>query len=202
MIIGISAGQGQGKSTLIDLACKHDKVEKLNLQTSREILAEWGYTLDEVNRYLPLKKQFQEECLRKHTRALNEAYGTGFGYPTHDDDTVLLVERTFSDIYAYTVLGMGAFNEYSEWLEDYGRRCAEAQKTYFSKVVFLSGRDYSPEDDGVRSINREFSDVANYLIQRYTDQFSDVIHIDVPDLDLREEMMGDIINVVRRDEAA
>ena len=203
MIVGISAGQGQGKSTLINALCELDGFERLELQTSREILKEWGYTLDEVNRYLPLKQRFQEECLRRHTKALNQGHGSPFDSDNETPyETILLVERTFSDIYAYTVLGMGAFNEYSEWLHNYGLQCAQAQNAYFNEVVFMTGRTYTPEDDGVRSINQDFSDVANHLIKKYTLQFSEASVIDTAGLDERVANMRNIADRLRAEEAA
>jgi len=200
MIIGMSAGQGQGKSTLIDAMCDgEENIKKLNLQTSRETLAAWGYTLDEVNRYLPLKKRFQEELYRRHCDALNRAMEE-----SEDTGDVLFVERTFSDIFAYTAMGMGAFNEYSDWLDIYKNDCLNAQKTFFSHIIFLTGRDYVPEDDGVRSTNTDFSDTANFLIEKYTheftggnDGFAHVSTIDVADLGERVEVLDNTIHQLK-----
>lgn len=199
MIIGISAGQGQGKSTLINEVCQYTSneyenppISKLNLQTSREALADWGYSLDEVNRYLPLKRKFQEELFERHCRALIDAQKE-----SEITGSVYLVERTFSDIFAYTILGVGAFNDYSSWLGDYKTKCGVAQAQYFDKVVFLTGRDYQPEADGVRSINGDFSGVANYLIEQYTDEFSTPAHITTPDLKQRVETLHRLIADLR-----
>lgn len=191
----MSAGQGQGKSTLIREVCnftssyhENPPIAKLDLQTSRETLKDWGYTLDEVNRYLPLKQKFQDELFKRHCQALqgaideSNAIGTSF-----------LVERTFSDIYAYTALGVGAFNEYSNWLANYKLKCEAAQLQFFDRIVFLTGRDYVPEDDGVRSTNTDFSDIANVLIEKYTNEFSDAEHITTPDLNERVEALHKII---------
>ena len=196
MIIGMSAGQGQGKSTLINEMCKIEGVRKLDLQTSREALADWGYTLDEVNRYLPLKKQFQEELFRRHTEALDAASGE-----SERNREVLFVERTFSDIFAYTALGLGAFNQYSEWLSEYKVKCIQAQSN-FEKVVFLTGRTYVPEDDGVRSTNTDFSDTANFLIEKYThefsqDEFNHVATITVANFEARTAILTKIVKDAR-----
>ena len=119
-------------------------------------------------------------------------------------DTVFLVERTFSDIFAYTVLGMGAFNEYSDWLDNYKGLCVGAQTHYFDHIVFMTGREYRPEDDGVRSTNTDFSDTANFLIEKYTQEFTGgndgVAHvstIDVADLGERVAIMENIIHRLR-----
>ncbi len=193
----MSAGQGQGKSTLINAMCEtYGRIKKLNLQTSRETLTDWGYTLDEVNRYLPLKKRFQEELYERHCAALGEAMEK-----SEKAGEILFVERTFSDIFAYTVLGMGAFNDYSEWLSKYRNNCEHAQATFFDHIVFLTGRDYVPEADGVRSTNTDFSDTAGYLIEKFTHEFTGgndgvghVSTIDVADLDERVQVLTNTLH--------
>jgi hypothetical protein len=196
----MSAGQGQGKSTLIEAICDDgERIKKLNLQTSRETLTEWGYSLDEVNRYLPLKKRFQEKLYQRHCEALGEALEK-----SEKTGEVLFVERTFSDIFAYTVLGMGAFNDYSDWLEGYKNDCMHAQATFFDHIVFLTGRVYVPEADGVRSTNTDFSDTAGYLIEKYTHEFTGgndgvghVSTIDVADLGERVTVLDNTIHQLR-----
>lgn len=161
MIIGISGAQGQGKSTLIKAAVEcNSTFNAPTIQTSRNILNTWGFTLNEVNRYMPLKIKFQEQLLDEHCRALNNL-----------NSGVHLVERTFADIFAYAILGLGSFNEYSDWLDEYYIKCRDAQLRFFDHVVYLFGRDYTPEDDGVRSTNKHFSSIVTNLIERYIIEF-------------------------------
>lgn len=170
MIIGISGAQGQGKSTLIKALIEGDDNgfgTPNNLQTSRKVLSEWGYSLAEVNTFMPLKIKFQEKLLERHIKALE-----GF---TNMGDTAVLVERTFADIFAYALLSLGPFNVHSDWLNSYAESCSWAQQKYFDGVVFLSGRTYVPEDDGVRSTNEHFANVADYLIHHYTVEFGKTI---------------------------
>ena len=186
MIIGVSGAQGQGKSTLIKAALKDGWYFDLGLQTSRETLNDWGYSLSEVNSYIPLKIKFQEELFSRHCAGLDGHKGVDLGNPT------TLVERTFADIFAYALLSVGPFNDHSVWLNDYAARCSEAQQDYFDHIVFLSGREYTPENDGVRSINPHFSDMADHLISKYTNLFGNVTHLRMADLGERVAALSDI----------
>ena len=194
-IIGISGSQGQGKSTTINAALEeNDNIHTLNIQTAREALTDWGYSLTEVNSFMPLKVKFQEELLARHCNSL--------GFP-REWDGVYLVERTFADIFNYALVSVGPFNDYSEWLNDYANRCAAAQEKYFDHVVLLSGREYVPEDDGVRSVNPHFSGLVDYVIQTYTIKFGwdgkendKVSFLNVPDLDKRVEFILDLCNKI------
>lgn len=162
-IVGISGSQGQGKSTTIaDVVAANENVDTLDVQTARAALKDWGYSLTEVNSFMPLKVKFQEELLTRHMNAL--------GFPK-DWDGVWLVERTFADIFNYALVSVGPFNEYSDWLNDYAERCAAAQEKYFDHVVLLSGREYVPENDGVRSVNEHFAGLVDFVIQNYTVRF-------------------------------
>lgn len=189
MIIGVSGCQGQGKTTLIrELEKTRSNVIISPVQTARELLAEWDYTLDEVNKYLPLKIKFQEQLLHLHACNLDEHYVNHKNYS-------VLVERTFADIFVYALASVGPFNEYSEWLDKYAMQCCEQQERYFDKVVFLSGRDYIPEQDGVRSINQHYTSLVDHLIDNYTYAFSkNVVNIDTPYLHDRITALSDVID--------
>jgi predicted ATPase len=146
MIITLSGSQGQGKSTVLQsLADRgYTVVEK---KTSRSILKEWGYTLNEVNKYPPLTKNFQEEIIERHFATM---------IPHINSDVPVFMERSFADIFTYALFALGSYNEYDEWLDSYYKRCQDYQSCY-AMVVHISGRTYVPDDDGVRSINRYFS---------------------------------------------
>ncbi len=199
-IVGVSGAQGQGKSTLIaSIVERYPSVDSYNIQTARELLSDWGYSLTEVNAYMPLKIKFQEELFDRHCGYLEKVIK-----PNTYHGPILLVERTFADIFTYALTSVGPFNNYSTWLNEYADRCRIAQLKYFSHVVFLSGREYVPHDDGVRSINRHFSNLTDYLILHYTNEFSKgyesrITFITEPDLELRTLQLIDICNNIETD---
>lgn len=157
MILGISAAQGQGKSTVLS-SLTEKGFNVVGTQTSRSILAEWGSSLSEIDNSPKLRKSFQEEIIKRHFETIE---------PHLNTSEVFLVERTFADIFAYTLLSMGSYNEYNSWLNSYYDRCVEYQK-HFTKVFLLTGlRKSNVEDDGVRSINEHFSFVVENTIRHY-----------------------------------
>lgn len=158
MIVGISSAQGQGKTTLIT-SLSELGYNIVPTHTARTILEEWGVTLPDVESDIRLRMAFQEEIVHRHYNTiLEKAVKT-------DEQGVFVVERTFIDIFVYTVLSVGLYNEYSEWLDEYFEICKNYQEI-FDNVVFLSGL-MNVADDGVRSTNIHFRGVIDSAIQRY-----------------------------------
>lgn len=174
MLYAISGAQGQGKTTVLkEIEKKGYKVTQN--KTSRSILSEWGYTLNEVNKYNPLTVKFQEEILRRHN---------DFNKWAIDSDEIVFCERSYADIFTYALFVLGPFNEHSAWLSEYYERCKELQLKY-TKVFYLSGRTYVPEDDGVRSINQYYTNAVDLLIYDNLVKFGNVIKVDTSHTDLR-----------------
>lgn len=160
MLIGISGSQGQGKTTVCN-SLQQLGFSVVANKTSRSILHDWGYTLDEINRYPPLTVKFQEEVLKRHIE-FNEAAAASLD--------IHFSERTFADIFAYSMFVLGPFNAYDKWLNQYYEKCKAAQDMYH-KVIYLSGRSYKPSSDGVRSINIHYTAAVDSLIYSYIKDF-------------------------------
>ena len=174
MLIGISSSQGQGKTTVLS-SLREYGVSVIPVNTARTILSEWGVTLSDLERDPPLRIQFQDRLIKDHYAALKES---------STSVAPVLVERTFSDIFVYTLLSLGAFNEYSEWLDEYYEKCKEYQNV-FDKVILLEGRDSTDvESDGVRSTNQHFVTLVQYSIRHYVYEMAreedGVIHVKTP----------------------
>lgn len=146
MIFSLSGSQGQGKTTVLNSLAELG-MTVVEQKTSRSILSDWGFTLNEVNKYPPLTKNFQEEIIERHFRSME---------PYIDTDEVVLIERSFADIFNYALFAIGSFNEYNEWMDRYYERCL-AYQNHFTGIFYLTGRAIIPEEDGVRSTNRHFA---------------------------------------------
>lgn len=175
MLVGISSSQGQGKTTVLS-SLREYGVNVIPVNTARSILAEWGTSLSDLERNPDLRIKFQDRLITDHYAALQLAGGR---------QTTVLVERTFADVFVYTLLSLGAFNEYSAWLEEYYNKCKEYQKV-FDKVILLEGRDSTDvENDGVRSTNQHFVTVVQHSINHFVYEMSElkssIIHINTPD---------------------
>lgn len=189
-MIAISASQGQGKSTVLN------SLQKLGYnvsthKTSREILQKWNYSLEEVNSFPKLNYNFQLEVIRNHRAndikcKLNETtYRLG---PTFQ-------ERSYADIFSYTMLSMGSYNSYSKFIDEYYDQCKKYQQDY-TCVIYLTGRkDYTPENDGVRSINKQYAKCVDILIKQYIQEFDNgnVLYVDTPSHDERIKIITEHI---------
>jgi predicted ATPase len=182
-LIAISGSQGQGKTTVLT-ALAELGYNIIPHKTSRLILSEWGYTLNEVNKDLGLTKRFQDEILVRHIENNQSAI---------DSDDTYFTERSFADVFTYTIFALGSFNEYSEWLDGYYAKCKEGQRMY-DAVIRLSGRTGNVDNDGIRSVNRHFTDSIDIVLNYYLSDFGvPILDVDVSDHDKRLEIILDYL---------
>ena len=174
-LITISGSQGQGKTTVLTSLAEIG-FNIVPHKTSRLILDEWGYTLNQVNKDLELTKKFQDEILVRHYDSNMIAAKS---------DAIWFSERSFADVFTYTIFALGSFNEYSAWLDNYYEKCRAGQQMY-DAVIKLGGRTVGVDDDGVRSVNQHFTRSIDIVLNHYLNAFGvPVINVDTADHDLR-----------------
>lgn len=168
MLISVSGSQSSGKSSTLK-AITDMGFPVVQRKTSRSILQEWNITLDDVNRNPTLAIKFQEEII---TRKYNDELAFSEQYP----DTLVFTERTYADLFAYTMASMGAQNEYCDWINHYFDRCLQLQQSY-SHVFYLKPIGVTP--DGVRSENIHFAQMIDLIMLNYTEQMTLSSKLDV-----------------------
>lgn len=162
MLIAISGSQGTGKSTLIDALSSTHKINPVTRKTSRSILKDWNVTLDEVNSDLDLTVKFQDEILKRKMQ--DEMPGRGF-------ESVWVTERTFSDLFVYSLIVLGKHNKYSDWLNEYYTKCKRANEAY-SLTFYLPSNQFPLEHDGTRGSNEHYSKMVALTLAHYTPPMS------------------------------
>lgn len=189
MIITLSGSQGQGKSTVLS-SLEQNGFGVVPNKTARTILNEWGCTLMEVYKDGDLTVKFHDEIIECHEKLCR---------PYCVSDDIMFIERSYADIFAYALAVLGPYNEYSGWLNQFYEKCSKLQAN-FSAVLYLTGRDYTPQADGVRSTNIHFAKAIDTSIQKYSKDFRDKTHthkmfiIDTPD---HEERLIRITNIIK-----
>lgn len=185
MIISLSGSQGQGKTTVLEsLRCLGYSV--VEQKTSRSILGEWGFTLNEVNKYPPLTKQFQREVIKRHFGNMEALI---------DTTDIHLMERSFADIFAYCMFAIGSFNEYDAFMDEYFIQCKTYQQAY-RHVFYLTGRKIVPEDDGVRSTNKFFAQAVDREIWQMLQQMDDLGRLTLVNTSDHDERIALIENTI------
>lgn len=182
MLYAISGAQGCGKSTLLA------ELEKLGYKvvsrkTSRSILSDWNMTLDEINADPELSMKFQLEIL---TRKAQDEYDA-----IHSDE-VWLTERTYMDLFVYTLINLGKHNEFSTWLDSYYDHCLEHQQHY-DGIFYVRSGQFNVVHDGVRGSNQHYSKLVDLTLEYYTVTSRsplDIHTIDVGDLDRRVDFVN------------
>lgn len=177
MLIAISGSQGSGKSTVLNELKKLD-YPVIERKTARSILEEWGVSLDTVNADFNLKQSFQEELVRrKHTDELEISL----------DSNIYFTERTFSDLFTYSLISFGQYNKYDNWLDNYYHTCKDHCQTYEHVFYIKSRFSNNVESDGVRSINKHYSKMVDNLMFDITTQMILPSHLSIiTTIDLKE----------------
>jgi len=157
MLIGLTGPQGGGKSTIVE-NLEHMGYPIVKRKTARSILGEWNLTLHDVNNDFELSRKFQEEVIkRKHADEMEAI---------EDPNRVWFIERTFVDVFVYTLVNFGKNNEYDTWLNEYYDRCCEYQK-FYAGVGYIHGGLFPIRDDGVRGINKHYGNMVDLMMNDY-----------------------------------
>lgn len=175
-VVGLSGAQGAGKSTLlIELQKRGWQLDQFRV--SRAVQAQLGWeTLDRVMESPETMMEFQNEVLsqkQKHDSALKELPGARTIDPQGD---VILTERTFADIAAYTNQwtwrfvdsGKMTLNYAFAFLADFTRRCSEAQNSIYTGTMLLPMMDHVVwENDPNRAAQKDvaaiFEDIERFM---------------------------------------
>lgn len=152
-VVGLSGAQGAGKSTLlIELMARGWQLDQFRV--SRAVQAQLGWdTLENVMSSPQTMMEFQNEVLRQKqnhdaTLAIMVQASTvnGLTGPTPDPKLeIILTERTFADIVAYTNQwawrfvddGRMTLGEAIGFLTDFTQRAARAQNEIYSATIML-----------------------------------------------------------------
>lgn len=163
MLVSIMGSQGSGKSTCLAEVIKrgHNVIER---KTSRSILSDWNVSLDEINSTPTLTIKFQDEILKRKLEDEAEYLD--------DPDSLWFTERSYVDLFCYSAIMLGHYNEYSDWVNEYYERCAAAQKKY-ARVCYVQAGVFVPVHDGVRGTNVHYSRLADLFMSDYVTRMTD-----------------------------
>jgi predicted ATPase len=147
MLVAISGSQGTGKTTILN-ELRERGCNVVERKTARSILNDWGVTLDTVNSDSELKQAFQMELVqRKYADEVELALS----------EELYFTERTFADLFTYSLIAFGQYNQYDQWLDDYYNICKEHSQNYMLVFYVESKFSHNIESDGVRSTNQHYS---------------------------------------------
>lgn len=182
MLIAIAGSQGSGKSTVLK-ELKDLGYPVIERKTARSILDDWGVSLDTVNTSHDLKIAFQNELVRRKHNDESDATLSS---------EVCFTERTFSDLFTYSLIAFGQYNKYDEWLDNYFETCKNYSNSY-EHVFYIKSQFFDNiEKDGVRSINRHYSRLIDHTMLDITEQmvYDDKITIiETPSLSERVDLI-------------
>jgi predicted ATPase len=193
MLVALTGPQGGGKSTLTEYF-QNLGFPIITRKTARSILGEWDKTLHDVNNDFGLSLKFQEEVIKRKHEDEMEAIT--------DKDRIWFIERSFTDVFAYTLVNFGKNNEYNEWLNDYYVRCKEYQK-YYTAVIYIPGGFFPIREDGVRGINQHYGKMIDLVMDHYVRKMTlpKRLHfLDKMDINERVQDIGNFVKCIAQND--
>lgn len=164
LVIGLSGPQGGGKSTLLNgLTTRGIKVD--DFKVSREVQSRLGWdTLDRVQDSAETMKEFQRTVLE--VKKERERFNSG-----RDDVDLIVVERTFADIYVYTCLWADKLIRSHKWgileattfVSEIADECISAQKVYEANIFLPFMEHVKWESDPHRATQSDVEFVGKEL---------------------------------------
>ena len=161
MLVAIAGSQGAGKSSVLAELAKQG-YQTITRKTSRSILTDWNVTLDQINSDSDLTKKFQEEII---IRKFNDEY------EAVNSPNIVFTERTYGDLFTYSLFSIGKYNEFNEWTDNYFEQCMRYQQSYHA-VYYITAGHFVPVADGVRAANRHYSKLVDLAMLDVTQQMT------------------------------
>jgi len=169
-IVGVSGAQGGGKSSLLnELKLRGYQVD--DFRVSRAVQAQLGWdSLDRVMDKYETMKEFQNEVFNQKLR--NDSSFKKNGTPG-----MILTERTFADIFAYTQTWVYKFIDRGEadeveglqWLTSYYKKCQSAQLECYAGTILLPLMPHVVFENDPHRAKREDADRVFEEITRFCD---------------------------------
>lgn len=169
-VVGISGAQGGGKSTLLgELKNRGHRVD--DFRVSRAVQAKLGWkTLENVMESWYTMIEFQSAVYQ-------EKFDNDLSLRMNESSDIVLTERTFADIVAYTNLwtwrhldrGNTTFSEAMEFLLPYTSKCASAQCLIYSGTILMPfmpnvvAWQEDPNRAALNDVERVFEDVQRFM---------------------------------------
>lgn len=161
MLIAVCGSQGAGKSSV--LSCLEQRGHKVvKHKTARSVLTEWSIDLDTIYSNPETTREFQNQLLE---RKWNDEKEMMFS------DEIWFTERTFMDLFTYTVSHLGNKNAHSSWVDDYFERCKKYH-SYYDSVFFIRGGVFTIQHDNVRPSNVHYMKMIDQFLNTYLESYT------------------------------
>jgi len=180
-VIGLSGAQGAGKSSmLLELRARGWKLDEFRV--SRAVQKQLGWdSLARVMDSVDTMIQFQNEVFEQKLRHDAELAAM-VSDERHDRDgsqnSVVLTERTFADIWAYTSMWTWRFHEQNKigfnealaFLTPFTKKCADAQTQVYSGVLLLPFMNHITFEDDTHRASRADVDSVYEDVDRFVER--------------------------------
>lgn len=180
-VIGLSGAQGAGKSSMLnELRTRGWKLDEFRV--SRAVQAQLGWdSLDRVMDSVDTMMEFQNEVFRQkyeHDLMLSTMSDDFRHDRDSSQNSVVLTERTFADIWAYTSMWTWRFHEQNKitfgdalaFLTPFTKKCAEAQAEVYSGVLLLPLMDHVLFENDTHRAARDDANTVFDDIDRFVDR--------------------------------
>jgi predicted ATPase len=183
-VVGLSGAQGGGKSSLLaELQRRGWLVD--SFRVSRAVQAALGWdSLDRVKESFETMASFQEEVFFQKHRNDFALHEKACARTMDPKGHVVLTERTFADINAYTNLWTWGFVDNEQvslahaidFLRGYTHDCAEAHAKIYHATLLMPLMDHIPWENDPNRAKREDAQSVYEDIERFVDRKTHIMH--------------------------
>lgn len=178
-VVGLSGAQGAGKSTLlIELMNRGWKLDQFRV--SRAVQAQLGWaTLENVMSSTQTMMEFQNEVLEQKRNNDFNLLALEGARTIDEKGHIILTERTFADIVAYTNLwswrlvdnGQMALSDAMEFLAAFTRKAADAHNSIYAGTLLLPMMSHVVWQEDPNRAAREdteavFEDIERFMMRK------------------------------------
>jgi len=179
IVIGLSGAQGAGKSTLLIELQKRGWILD-QFRVSRAVQAQLGWdSLDQVMESVETMQMFQKTVLEQKLKHDFELHQNVAARTIDPKGRIILTERTFADIFAYTSQWTWrfhdqnkiSFNESFRCMQAFTAQCVAGQTSCYDGVILLPFMEHVAwEDDANRASKNDvqsvFEDIESFILRK------------------------------------
>lgn len=202
-VVGLSGSQGGGKSSLLTCLSGHGW-DVDDFKVSRAVQAEFGWeslsnVMDSPQTMVKFQREIHRQKVMRDEMLMNRT-----------DVDVILTERTFADICAYSVdwgwkhadKKLWSLDDAVNWAQEITHMCAPAQKLYSGVILLPFMKDVikweeDPNRASFNDIERIYDSVEHFMRMRETFRIPKLI-ITAKSVDERAYQVNDFLRELDR----
>lgn len=154
ILVGLCGTQGCGKTTLLEQIKSRPSYNNIHVEfntSSRSVVKAKQISFDRTFYSNPeLIAEFQVSVLK----AMCESHYEMLSVARQHDPTIVVTDRTYTDLDAYLQTNLGVFPEFEQFIERYHKLCVLLSSICFDSVVMMPFPTFNLSVDSTRPVSK------------------------------------------------